>query len=331
MPTEKFIGELKETGIIDAIGGAISIQDTDLKILYQNQRHRDIFGDQGGNYCYKAYQDKDHICEGCHLSMSFRDGKIYTVEQSRATEKGIRYFENTASQLRDSIGRSIAGIEVLRDITERKKIEEVFKRARKELEIGVKERTAELETSFKLLQDEIAKHKQTEEKLLVEIEERKKIEENFRFTEKELITHLKELKESNTAFKVLLKQREKDKKEYENNILYNMKHLIFPYIAKLKKNRSMSEELVYLDKLESNLKEIVSPFSHKLSFNYLSFTPKEIQIADLIKDGKQDKDIIEILNISLDTIKTHRKNIRRKLGIYGKRINLRTKLLSFTE
>jgi DNA-binding NarL/FixJ family response regulator len=54
-------------------------------------------------------------------------------------------------------------------------------------------------------------------------------------------------------------------------------------------------------------------------------------VADLIKDGKQDKDITEILNISLDTVKAHRKNIRKKLGINNKRINLRTKLLSLIE
>jgi DNA-binding CsgD family transcriptional regulator len=54
-------------------------------------------------------------------------------------------------------------------------------------------------------------------------------------------------------------------------------------------------------------------------------------ISDLIKDGKQDKDMMEILNISLDTVKAHRKNIRKKLGINNKKINLRTKLLSLAE
>ena len=90
----------------------------------------------------------------------------------------------------------------------------------------------------------------------------------------------------------------------------------------------MSEELVYLNIIESNLQEIVSPFASTLSYQHLDFTPKEILIADLIKDGKQDKDIIEVLNISLETVKTHRQNIRKKLGIYGKRTNLRTNLLS---
>ncbi len=139
------------------------------------------------------------------------------------------------------------------------------------------------------------------------------------------------LAESNTALKVLLKQREQDQTELANNIMSNVKHLILPYIEKLKKNRPVSDESDYLALLESNLNNIVSPFSAKLSFQYLDFTPREMMVADLIRDGKQDKDIMEILHISLDTVKAHRKNIRKKLGINNKKINLRSKLLSLTK
>jgi PAS domain S-box-containing protein len=155
----------------------------------------------------------------------------------------------------------------------------------------------------------------------LDITERKHAEHKLRI-------RARELRESNIALKVLLKQRENDKGELEENILSNVKHLIMPYIEKLKKNRSMSDELSYLNILESNIKEIISPFAFKLSSNYLDLTPKELQIAGLIKDGKQDKEISELLNISIDTVQFHRKNIRRKLGIYGKGKNLRAYLLS---
>jgi PAS domain S-box-containing protein len=280
--SKDIIKEIRESGIIDAIGDPISIQDTDFKILYQNQIHKKIVGDRKGEYCYKAYQNKDHICDGCHLSMSFRDGKVHRVERSRVIENEIRFSENTASPLRDSTGKIIAGVEVVRDITDQKRAEEALQKAHNDLEKRVRERTLELE-------------------------------------------------ESNTALKVLLKQREEDQKDFENNILSNIKYLIKPYIAKLKNNRAMSDELAYLDLIESNLDEIVSPFASKLSFKYLDFTPREMLVADLIKDGKQDKDIMEILNISLETVKSHRQNIRKKLGIYGQRTNLRTKLLSLLE
>jgi len=157
-----------------------------------------------------------------------------------------------------------------------------------------------------------------------DITERKQAEDKLRMK-------TSELRESNIALKVLLKQRENDKSVLEENVLSNIKTIIMPYIEKLKKNRSMSEELAYLNILESNLKEIVSPFASKLSFKYLDFTPKEIMVTNLIIDGKQDKDITELLNISIDTVKFHRKNIRKKLGIYGKRTNLRMYLSSITK
>jgi PAS domain S-box-containing protein len=164
-----------------------------------------------------------------------------------------------------------------------------------------------------------------------DITKRKKMENKILESWKRLQMHARELEESNTALKVLLKQRENDKREIEEKILSNIKHLILPYITKLKLNRKMSDELVYLNILESNMKEIISPFSICFSSNYLNLTPREILIADLIKDGKQDKEITEILNISLDTVKSHRKNLRKKLGIVGKKTNLRSHLLAFSK
>ncbi len=167
--------------------------------------------------------------------------------------------------------------------------------------------------------------------IIRDITERKRADEELLESERKLKIHGKQLEEINTALKVLLSQREKDKSEMEENILSNVKQLVQPYISKLKKNRSMSEDLAYLNILESNLNEIISPFSFTLSSTYLGLTPKEIQVADLIKDGKQDKDIVEILNISQTTVKSHRQNIRKKLGIYSKRVNLKTYLTSITK
>jgi PAS domain S-box-containing protein len=192
---------------------------------------------------------------------------------------------------------------IIRDITERKQEEEALLKAHIEMESRVQERTAELAN--------------VNEALLDEINERKRMEQ--------------ELMEKNTALKVLLKQREEDRNELEGNILSNMKNLILPYIKKINKNKLMSKDLTYLNILESNLNEIISNFSFKLSSDYIGFTSREIQIANLIKDGKQDKDIMETLNISLETVKSHRRNIRKKLGIYSKRTNLRTHLLSLTK
>ena len=117
---EQIIKNLEEQEILEAVGDGISIQDTDFKILYQNRVCKSLIGDHVGEYCYKAYEQREKTCEGCPLAMVFDDGKIHATERSAPTEKGIIYVEVTASPIRDSSGKIIAGVEVVREVTELK-------------------------------------------------------------------------------------------------------------------------------------------------------------------------------------------------------------------
>ena len=97
---------------------------------------------------------------------------------------------------------------------------------------------------------------------------------------------------------------------------------------KLKSSGLDERQATYLEIVESNLKEIVSPFATKLSSEYLGFTPKELQVASLVKEGKTTKEIAELLHSSTSAIRFHRDNIRKKLDIKSKKRNLRSSLLS---
>jgi len=151
----------------------------------------------------------------------------------------------------------------------------------------------------------------------------------LRKREKELEIKSSDLERTNAALTVLLKKREEDKTELEEKVLANMKELVEPYLEELKNSRLNPDQKSYLTILTSNLEEIVSPFSYTLSSKYLSFTPTEIRVANLVKEGKTTKEIAELLKISSKTAGFHRENIRKKLGIKKKKANLRTQLLSF--
>ena len=154
------------------------------------------------------------------------------------------------------------------------------------------------------------------------------LEQRVKERTKELEIKSKSLEETNIALKVLLKKRDEDKEELQDNVMSNVKELIAPFFKKIKKTKLNDQQRLLLGIIESNLNEIISPFTRKMSLKYLNLTPTEIRIANLIKYGSSSREIAELMNVSPRTIETHRKNIRRKIGLEGKRANLRSYLLS---
>lgn len=161
-----------------------------------------------------------------------------------------------------------------------------------------------------------------------DITARKHAEEALKRRELELEIKSQNLEEVNTTLKVLLKQREEDKKEIEEMFLSNVKEQVIPYVEKIKGTSLDAEQKACLETLEEHLNDIISPFVTKITAKFINLTPKEIQVASLIKDGKTTKDIAALLNISPGSVDLHRSHIRGKLGISNKDINLRSYLLS---
>ncbi len=161
-----------------------------------------------------------------------------------------------------------------------------------------------------------------------DITERKRAEEALLEREAALEARTIELEETNSALRILLKRMDEDKRDLEEKVTLNLTELVLPQIEKLKSCRLDAKSMVYLSFLESNLNDIVSPFAHRLSSKYFGFTPTEIQVASLVRDGKTTKEIAELLNSSYRTIESHRQNIREKIGIKKEKVNLRSFLLS---
>jgi len=187
-----------------------------------------------------------------------------------------------------------------RDITLQKMKEKEIERFNQELEQRVRERTAELE---------------------------KTVEEQAK-TANILAVQKKELEELNAALRILLQKREEDRKELEEHVMTNLRLLILPNLERLMEIPLEHQHKEMLKTLNTSLNGITSPFSRTLSSNYLQLTPKEIQLADLIRDGKTTKEIAKLFNKSIRTIDVHRDHIRKKLGIKDRKTNLRTYLLT---
>jgi PAS domain S-box-containing protein len=149
--------------------------------------------------------------------------------------------------------------------------------------------------------------------------------------EEKLAVESHHLAETNTALRVLLQRREEDQKEIERKILANIKKLVLPNLEKLRSLKLNDIQATCLDIAAANLQQVISPFLQNLTARFADFTPREIEVANMIKEGKTSKEIANIFNTSIGNVDFHRDNIRKKLGLSHKKSNLRTFLMKLSE
>ncbi|MEJ5357923.1 MAG: PAS domain S-box protein [Desulfobacterales bacterium] len=245
-------------------------------------------------------------------------GKKVLLETRRRTRQGrLLDVQLTSTLYFDEKGRPAGNIVILRDISGRKEAERRLAESRDALEERVAARTRELASA--------------NEALAREVEDRRRAEAKLRRREKQLKAQSLHLQEVNTALRVLLKQREQDRRELGEGVLANVRELIHPYLERLRQARLAPFQKALVDILESNLESIVSPFVSRLSSLHRGLTPTEVRVANLVREGKTNKEIAELLSISSNTVLFHRHNLRTKLGLRNTKRNLRTYLQGITE
>ncbi len=137
------------------------------------------------------------------------------------------------------------------------------------------------------------------------------------------------LKDTNTSLTVLAKNIDIDKKEARKKIFSTVNERIMPILTGLKNEEMLERYRTELDILVEQIQGLTkgprwqTPLSGILSV-------AETRVAVMIKNGLSSQTIAKELNISSDTVKTHRRNIRKKLNIQNKSINLAAYLKSKT-
>jgi len=112
--------------LMDGMEYIISLQDTEYNIIYQNKQTRiSSGGDHVGEKCYRAYEGRERLCDGCPAEEAFKDGKSHILEKQRVLPSGeLSFWEITATPIRDAKGRIVSCLEIGNNITERKRSEE---------------------------------------------------------------------------------------------------------------------------------------------------------------------------------------------------------------
>ncbi|MHB8111259.1 MAG: response regulator [Syntrophorhabdaceae bacterium] len=137
------------------------------------------------------------------------------------------------------------------------------------------------------------------------------------------------LEEINTALNVLLEKLKESNKNEQETMFTNLRSLVLPYVQALKVITINEKQRHYLNLIEENLSKITSPLIHNL--RQFDLTPSEIEIANLIKEGRTTKQIAHILGKSKATIDSHRYKVRKKLGLNSKGASLHLHLSAIEE
>jgi len=133
------------------------------------------------------------------------------------------------------------------------------------------------------------------------------------------------IEQKNSALREILEQIEIEKKSIKEDVFLNVEEVLLPVLKKMRRKGTTLDKK-YIDILEQGLKNLTSSFGRNVSEKRFKLSPREVEIANLIKSGVSSKEICTLLNISFKTVETHRNKIRSKLGILNKGVNLTTYL-----
>jgi PAS domain S-box-containing protein len=304
-------GQVSFKILVDNVNIGICILGEDMRHVYANKKYCEITGYSAPDlekieFTRLVLTDKQEtfknthqifFCDEINIKKGFvatairKDGKRCSIECSGCM---ISWHGKPAIQC------------IFRDITKDLERENKIRASNKNLSHKIENVTAELAASsenLKQKQSELISHKLELEKVN------------------------KELLQTNRAMSILARNIDNKKKEVEQKTAHTILTKIIPIINDLKKEKGIQKYLAEIEALGAYVKGL-APESDLYSKIVISLSATEMRIAALIKNGMSSQRIADILNISLETVKTHRKKIRKKLDIINSSANLTSYLRS---
>lgn len=244
-------------------------------------------------------------------------GKPYTGERLIHKKDGSRSIIKVKTVGIQEKGSIQGLLLILWDITEPRKLERIIGDPLINLEKQASENPSQLRQVLNNLVN-----------LTVDKEQQiRVIEEENRKLRQSLTDLQQEFDDAKATLKVILQQQDDSNRELKNSLLGNLKERVFPYVQKIRMTSEEAKTKAYIEIIASKLEEIFSPLSSLKSDRQFDFSATEMKVIDLIQQGKSTKEIAHLLDLAVSTIKSHRLNIRKKMGIGRKKISLRKQLM----
>ncbi|MFA5183765.1 MAG: ATP-binding protein [Syntrophales bacterium] len=148
--------------VLNSLPAFVHLKGSDFKIRFANRHFTEVFGEPGDRPCYEFLRGRSEPCEDCRALEVLTTKVPQKFEWCTAISHRTYEVHNYPFYTDEGLMILTLGI----DITERKRAEEVLRRQHEQLEIEVRERTAELTKINETLKMEIAERKRTEEALV---------------------------------------------------------------------------------------------------------------------------------------------------------------------
>ena len=249
--------------------------------------------------------DRERVVKHFSESLMSHDVKSFEFRiQSRSGEE--RWISHICQPAYGDDGQYLGRRASNRDITQHKQTEEALRQAHQALESRVEDRTLQLKIAaeeLKVKQAELLAHK------------------------RELERVNRELLETNRAVTVLARNIDKHRRDEEDRFAKSISSKIIPLVEGLKEAKTLDNVLLGLDFITANVQDLSNDLTGKMN-SLSSLTPAELRVASMIKKGLSSQRIVDKLCVSLHTIKSHRRNIRKKLNLQNSAINLESYLRS---
>ncbi|SKA85257.1 PAS domain S-box-containing protein [Paucidesulfovibrio gracilis DSM 16080] len=132
----------------------------------------------------------------------------------------------------------------------------------------------------------------------------------------------REVEGMNLALQNVVRSADEARNEARKELVDDLRRDLLPAIRRMAREPDAQRRVGYLEMVRERLDGLYCGDGEELSPLLLRLTPRELEVCRLIRTGRGGKEIAELLNASFETIQTHRKNIRRKLGLKGRRVAL---------
>ena len=164
-----------------------------------------------------------------------------------------------------------------------------------------------------------------------DITQRKKKDEVVEDLKRRLRFQSQTLQDQERALDMLIRREGEQEKKTAEAVASNVNMLVWPLVDKLKRATAGTDMEGTVDVLAACLEDVTSPLVSKVTGCNLGLTPREAQVAELVRHGRPTKEIADVLVISEKAVEYHRMKIRRKLGLSGTTVTLQARLSHIAE